>query len=327
MVVAAPPVIGVLALQGDVQEHLVSLAKCDVTARPIRRAEELDELDGIVIPGGESTTISKLLDNFELLEPLKAKIKDGFPAYGSCAGMILLANNVLDGREDQHQLGGLDVTVRRNAFGRQIDSFETDRSPTGAMLTWLEEDVMATNREWVIAFWHHPPYTKGSHDSDNETELEEMRANALPILEAAGVDLVMTGHSHSYERSFLLNGHYGVSGTLTPEMTVDPLDGREGGDGPYRKPTPTHGAFEGAVYVVAGSSGQVSGGTLDHPVMVSSLNLLGSLVLDISALEIGDHLRVSDLSLPAGVVTEVNPEALVVTVAAPRVAVEEEAEG
>jgi 5'-phosphate synthase pdxT subunit len=107
------------------------LAKCDVTARPIRRPEELDELDGIVIPGGESTTISKLLDNFELLEPLRAKIKDGLPAYGSCAGMILLANNVLDGRDDQHQLGGLDVTVRRNAFGRQIDSFETDLDLAG----------------------------------------------------------------------------------------------------------------------------------------------------------------------------------------------------
>jgi 5'-phosphate synthase pdxT subunit len=131
MVVAAPPVIGVLALQGDVQEHLVSLAKCDVTARPVRRPEELDELDGIVIPGGESTTMSKLLDNFELLEPLQAKIKAGFPAYGSCAGMILLANNVLDGREDQHQLGGLDVTVRRNAFGRQVDSFETDLDLAG----------------------------------------------------------------------------------------------------------------------------------------------------------------------------------------------------
>ncbi|SEQ49460.1 5'-phosphate synthase pdxT subunit [Lentzea albida] len=131
MVVAAPPVIGVLALQGDVQEHLVSLAQCDVTARPVRRAEELDELDGIVIPGGESTTMSKLLDNFELLEPLRAKIKAGFPAYGSCAGMILLANDVLDGREDQHQLGGLDITVRRNAFGRQVDSFETDLDLAG----------------------------------------------------------------------------------------------------------------------------------------------------------------------------------------------------
>ena len=131
MVVAAQPVVGVLALQGDVREHLVSLASCDVVARPVRRPEELDELDGIVIPGGESTTISRLLETFELLEPLKARIKAGMPAYGSCAGMIMLADKVLDGRPDQHQLGGLDVVVRRNAFGRQIDSFETQLDITG----------------------------------------------------------------------------------------------------------------------------------------------------------------------------------------------------
>ncbi|TWP51874.1 pyridoxal 5'-phosphate synthase glutaminase subunit PdxT [Lentzea tibetensis] len=125
MVDAAQPVVGVLALQGDVREHLAALEKCGVEARAIRRAEELDELDGIVIPGGESTTISRLLETFELLEPLRAKIAAGLPAYGSCAGMILLADKVLDGRADQHQLGGLDVVVRRNAFGRQIDSFET----------------------------------------------------------------------------------------------------------------------------------------------------------------------------------------------------------
>jgi 5'-phosphate synthase pdxT subunit len=125
------PIIGVLALQGDVREHLVSLADLGTLARPIRRPEELAEVHGIVIPGGESTTISRLLDTFELLGPLRDRIKNGLPAYGSCAGMILLANEVLDGRDDQHQLGGLDITVRRNAFGRQIDSFETDLEVTG----------------------------------------------------------------------------------------------------------------------------------------------------------------------------------------------------
>ncbi|MFI9812062.1 pyridoxal 5'-phosphate synthase glutaminase subunit PdxT [Saccharothrix variisporea] len=119
-------VVGVLALQGDVREHLVSLAEADVLARPIRRPEELAEVDGVVLPGGESTTISRLLETFELLEPLRQRIKDGMPAYGSCAGMILLADQVLDGRPDQHQLGGLDIVVRRNAFGRQVDSFEAE---------------------------------------------------------------------------------------------------------------------------------------------------------------------------------------------------------
>jgi 5'-phosphate synthase pdxT subunit len=119
-------VVGVLALQGDVREHLVALAEADVLARPIRRPEELAEVDGVVLPGGESTTISRLLATFDLLEPLRARIKEGMPTYGSCAGMILLADRVLDGRPDQHQLGGLDIVVRRNAFGRQVDSFESD---------------------------------------------------------------------------------------------------------------------------------------------------------------------------------------------------------
>jgi len=119
-------VVGVLALQGDVREHLVALAEADALARPVRRPEELAEVDGVVLPGGESTAISRLLTAFELLEPLRERIGEGMPAYGSCAGMILLADEVLDGRPDQHQLGGLDVVVRRNAFGRQVDSFEAD---------------------------------------------------------------------------------------------------------------------------------------------------------------------------------------------------------
>ncbi|MDQ2585300.1 pyridoxal 5'-phosphate synthase glutaminase subunit PdxT [Saccharothrix yanglingensis] len=124
-------VVGVLALQGDVREHLVALAEADALARPIRRPEELAEVDGVVLPGGESTAISRLLATFDLLEPLRARIKEGMPAYGSCAGMILLADTVLDGRPDQHQLGGLDIVVRRNAFGRQVDSFEADLDFTG----------------------------------------------------------------------------------------------------------------------------------------------------------------------------------------------------
>ncbi|MCX6466351.1 MAG: pyridoxal 5'-phosphate synthase glutaminase subunit PdxT [Pseudonocardiales bacterium] len=121
-----PPVIGVLALQGDVREHLAALTACGVDAVPVRRPAELAAVDGVVLPGGESTTMSRLLVTFGLLEPLRGRIAAGLPAYGSCAGMILLAREVRDGRPDQEQLGGLDVVVRRNAFGRQVDSFETD---------------------------------------------------------------------------------------------------------------------------------------------------------------------------------------------------------
>jgi 5'-phosphate synthase pdxT subunit len=123
---AVQPVVGVLALQGDVREHTAALARCDVAVRPVRRVSELDGLDGIVLPGGESTTMSRLLETFELLAPLRSMIAAGLPAYGSCAGMIMLATKVLDGRPDQHQLGGIDMIVRRNAFGRQVDSFEAD---------------------------------------------------------------------------------------------------------------------------------------------------------------------------------------------------------
>ena len=125
-------VIGVLALQGDVREHLAALAAAgDVRAIPVRRPAELDTVDALVIPGGESTTISRLLETFDLLDPLRVRIAGGMPAYGSCAGMILLAREVLDGRPDQQQVGGLDVVVRRNAFGRQVDSFEADLQVEG----------------------------------------------------------------------------------------------------------------------------------------------------------------------------------------------------
>ena len=117
-------VIGVLALQGDVREHLCALAEADVVARPVRRPEQLAGLDGLVIPGGESTTMSKLAIDFGLLAPIQTMIADGLPAYGSCAGMIMLSAEVLDGRPDQRPFGGIDMTVRRNAFGRQVDSFE-----------------------------------------------------------------------------------------------------------------------------------------------------------------------------------------------------------
>jgi 5'-phosphate synthase pdxT subunit len=117
-------IIGVLALQGDVREHLRALAECDAIARPVRRPEELDSVDALVIPGGESTTMSKLAIDFGVLEPLRKRVAGGMPVYGSCAGMIMLAAEVLDGRSDQQTLAGIDMAVRRNAFGRQVDSFE-----------------------------------------------------------------------------------------------------------------------------------------------------------------------------------------------------------
>src|SRR5205085_3108599 len=118
--------IGVLAVQGDVREHLRVLTGIGVTAVSVRRTSELDAVDGLVIPGGESTTMAKLTRTFDLFEPIRQRIKEGLPAFGTCAGMIMLADRIEDGTPDQETLGGLDITVRRNAFGRQVDSFEGD---------------------------------------------------------------------------------------------------------------------------------------------------------------------------------------------------------
>jgi pyridoxal 5'-phosphate synthase pdxT subunit len=121
--------VGVLALQGDTREHLAALRDAGTSAVTVRRREELEAVDALVIPGGESTTMSHLLRDLDLLDPLRKRLADGFPAYGACAGMILLASEILDagaGGREAVPLGGIDITVRRNAFGRQVDSFEGD---------------------------------------------------------------------------------------------------------------------------------------------------------------------------------------------------------
>jgi 5'-phosphate synthase pdxT subunit len=120
------PRVGILALQGDVREHVAALAASGAEPVLVRRAEELASVDGLVIPGGESTTIGRLLRVFDLLEPVRTAVADGLPAYGSCAGMILLSREVTNGQPGQPLIGGLDIAVERNAFGRQVDSFEAD---------------------------------------------------------------------------------------------------------------------------------------------------------------------------------------------------------
>ena len=127
------PVVGVLALQGDVPEHLRALEAAGARPTAVRRPEELDRVDGLVIPGGESTTLWRLSVAFDVLEPLRKLIGEGLPAFGSCAGMIMLADRLADGVEGQQTYGGIDMTVRRNAFGRQVDSFERDITLTGGV--------------------------------------------------------------------------------------------------------------------------------------------------------------------------------------------------
>jgi len=124
--VTTNPTIGVFALQGDVREHLRVLTDLGINTLPVRRPAELEQCDALILPGGESTTMYKLARIFDLFEPLQERIRGGMPAFGTCAGMIMLADRIEDGTKDQETLGGLDITVRRNAFGRQVDSFEGD---------------------------------------------------------------------------------------------------------------------------------------------------------------------------------------------------------
>jgi hypothetical protein len=164
-----------------------------------------------------------------------------------------------------------------------LNSEDESRAPTGAMLTWAQQDAADTDQDWIIAYWHHPPFTNGSHQ-DTETKLAQMRTNALPILEAAGVDLVLTGHSHGYERSFLIHGAYSItyqsSAAAAAPYKVNSGNGQESGDGAYQKLTPAQ-PNQAGVYIVAGSSGK-TGGVSSHPLKYKSLSRLGSLVLDIT---------------------------------------------
>lgn len=168
-----------------------------------------------------------------------------------------------------------------------LDSHDSPRSGDGLMMRWLQADLAATTREWIIAFFHHPTYTKGSHDSDSDKDsggrMNDMRQTFLPVLEAGGVDLVLTGHSHVYERSFLIDGHYGKSDTFRAQEHIKQAgDGREGGGGVYRKPR-GRVAHRGEVSVVTGSAGHGTPkpGPLNHPAMVVSLNEAGSSVVDV----------------------------------------------
>jgi pyridoxal 5'-phosphate synthase pdxT subunit len=173
------PVIGVLALQGDVREHLRALDEVGARAKPVRRLTEIEAVDGLVIPGGESTTLWRLTLAFDLLDPLRKLIAAGLPAFGSCAGMIMLADRLVDGVEGQQTFGGIDMTVRRNAFGRQVDSFERPvgiagspfhavfiRAPwveeAGRDVTVLAEDegrIIAVRQGVLLATAFHPELT------------------------------------------------------------------------------------------------------------------------------------------------------------------------
>ncbi|HJW28858.1 MAG TPA: metallophosphoesterase, partial [Saprospiraceae bacterium] len=205
-----------------------------------------------------------------------------FPKLGECGG-------VASGTEAYYSFdfGNVHFIV--------LDSYETDRSVGGPMYNWCEDDLQATLADWIIAFWHHPAYTKGSHDSDTETELKQMRENFLPLFESYGVDLVLSGHSHSYERTYLINGHYGLSSTFNIATHTVGITGSGSGqlenDGAYYKAPTGPEDGKGAVYITTGSAGKIESGPLGHPAMYYDAIALGSSVLKIH----GDTLSVKFL--------------------------------
>ncbi len=163
-----------------------------------------------------------------------------------------------------------------------LDSEQAPTSASTPMLTWLDADLAATTADWTIALWHRPPYSRGLfHDSDVEVDEINMRQYVLPVLESYGVDLVLCGHSHNYERSYFLDGHYGLSSTFSSAHQVDAGDGDPLGDGAYTKASLGPVPHSGAVYVVNGSGSEVRPATLDHPAMRVGLLELGSMVIDI----------------------------------------------
>lgn len=173
-----------------------------------------------------------------------------------------------------------------------LDSHDSDRTPEGAMMQWLKADLAATQRDWIIAYFHHPTYTKGTHDSDKDSDsqgrMNDMRAIFLPVLEQGGVDLVLTGHSHVYERSWLMDGHYGKSTTFDAAKHVkQKVDGRADGEGVYRKPR-ARTPHRGEINVVTGSAGHASTKPvpLNHPAFYLSLNEAGSSVVDVDGLKL-----------------------------------------
>ena len=175
-----------------------------------------------------------------------------------------------------------------------LDSHDSDRSPDGAMMQWLKADLAATQRDWIIAFFHHPTYTKGTHDSDKDSDsqgrMNDMRAIFLPVLEQGGVDLILTGHSHVYERSWLMDGHYGKSTTFDAGIHVkQKVSGRADGDGIYKKPR-ARTPHLGEINVVTGSAGHAASPSkpplLNHPAFYLSLNEAGSSVVDVDGLKL-----------------------------------------
>ena len=172
-----------------------------------------------------------------------------------------------------------------------LNIYRTNTTVDSDMYAWVVADLAANQQDWLIVFLHFPPYSRGGRDSDFTTDMTKVRKLYNPLFEQAGADLVLASHSHTYERSMLIDGHYGLSNAFTPDNIIDPGDGNPLGNGAYFKPTKGNGPHEGTVYVVngVGENAHADGGTLDHPIMVSSFEIEGSMVIDIKGNVLNSH--------------------------------------
>lgn len=258
---------------------------------------------------GHSGTNREFQDNFFSLFAQRLSNYSVWPVIGNHDGRSRAYSRVFSPPQEGESGGSPSGTYKYYSFDVgsvhfvALDSQISFRWGTRQMLDWLKEDLASNRLPWVVAYFHHPPYSKASHDSDSLSDsrgrMHWVREKILPIIEASGVDLVLSGHSHSYERSFLLAGHYGSSDTLQDEMVLDRGDGREDGDGAYRKSLDSLSFNRGTVYVVAGSSSKVNPGEFNHPVMYVGMEQAGSLVFDVvgERLElhfVGDDAEVKD---------------------------------
>ncbi len=211
---AVSPVIGVLALQGDVPEHLRALEAAGAKPVPVRRPEELERVDGLVIPGGESTTLWRLSVAFDVLEPLRKLLASGLPAFGSCAGMIMLADRLADGVPGQQTYGGIDMTVRRNAFGRQVDSFESEITLSGlaAAIGTDKDTAIGTDKDTAIA-----------EDTDEGEDGRPLHAVFIraPWVEQVGESVAILGTDERTGRIVAVRQGPLLATAFHPELTPD----------------------------------------------------------------------------------------------------------
>lgn len=279
-------------IQDEVRDSAVAWAKQHY------RTEKNTPLFDFWVTTGDNAYRSGTNEQFQtaFFEPYKTILRNTpvWPAYGNHDARRWVFFDIFSFPENAESGGVASGTEHYYSFDYanlhivMLDTQASDLDDNGEMLTWLKKDLKQNKQQWLVVAFHHPPYTKGSHDSDNKWRsggrMNDTRENILPVLEQAGVDLVLSGHSHMYERSALINCHYGLSNSFDSKFIRD-----NSKKSVYRKKANKLSAYNGTVYAVVGSSSKVNDGPLDHPAMPYSFKQAGSMIVDVN----GKHLTAS----------------------------------